>query len=51
VRNLTRDATFQVRHDVSDRQVRVLLAGGLINDFRARAAAGRTAERGVATEP
>jgi aconitate hydratase len=46
VRNLTRDATFQVRHDVSDRQVRVLLAGGLINDFRARAAAGRTAERG-----
>jgi hypothetical protein len=44
VRNLTRDATFEVRHDVSDRQVRVLLAGGLINDFRARTAAGQTAE-------
>jgi aconitase A len=51
VRNLTRHATFEVRHDVSDRQVRVLLAGGLINDFRARAAAGQIAERGVATEP
>jgi aconitate hydratase len=36
VRNLTRDATFQVRHDLSDRQVRVLIAGGLINEFRAR---------------
>jgi aconitate hydratase len=27
---------FQVRHELSDRQVRILLAGGLINDFRQR---------------
>ncbi len=40
VRNVTRDVSFQVRHDLSDRQLRVLLAGGLINDFRARTAAG-----------
>ena len=51
VRNVTRGATFQVRHDLSDRQVRVLLAGGLINDFRARAAAGQTGERGAAVQP
>ncbi len=40
VRNVSRDVTFQVRHDLSDRQLRVLLAGGLINDFHARATAG-----------
>lgn len=51
VRNVTRDASFQVRHDLSDRQVRVLLAGGLINDYRARAAAGQTAERAATTQP
>lgn len=49
VRNVTRDASFQVRHDLSDRQVRVLLAGGLINDFRARAAAGSDRREGPAT--
>jgi aconitate hydratase len=36
VANTTRDRTFQVRHDLSPRQVRVVLAGGLINDFRQR---------------
>jgi aconitate hydratase len=36
VRDTTRDRTFQVRHDLSDRQVRVVLAGGLINEFRSR---------------
>jgi len=40
--NVTSHASFQVRHDLSDRQVRVLLAGGLVNDFRVRAAAGQT---------
>jgi aconitate hydratase len=36
------DRSFQVRHELSDRQVRILLAGGLVNDFRRRdpAAAG-----------
>jgi aconitate hydratase len=38
VENVTRDDAFDVRHDLSERQVRVLLAGGLINDFRARPA-------------
>ena len=37
VHDTTRDRRFQVRHDLSDRQVRVVLAGGLINDFRQRA--------------
>jgi aconitate hydratase len=50
VRNLTGDATFQVRHDVSDRQVRVLLAGGLINDFRARRS-GSYQQEAAATPP
>jgi aconitate hydratase len=50
VRNVTRDASFQVRHDLSDRQVRVLLAGGLINDFRARGG-GQTGKRAAATQP
>jgi aconitate hydratase len=36
VANLTQDRIFQVRHELSERQVRVLLAGGLINDFRQR---------------
>jgi hypothetical protein len=44
------DATFQVRHDVSDRQVRVLLAGGLINDFRARRS-GSYQQEAAATPP
>jgi aconitate hydratase len=35
--NVTRERTFTVRHELSDRQVRVLIAGGLINDFRQRA--------------
>lgn len=33
--NVTRGDALEVRHDLSVRQVRVLLAGGLINDFRA----------------
>jgi aconitate hydratase len=36
VRNTTQDRQLQVRHDLSDRQLDVLLAGGLINDFRRR---------------
>jgi aconitate hydratase len=36
VHDATRDHRFRVRHDLSDRQLRVVLAGGLINDFRAR---------------
>ncbi|MGH2946089.1 MAG: aconitate hydratase [Solirubrobacteraceae bacterium] len=34
--NTTRDSRFHVRHDLSRRQVRVVLAGGLINDFKQR---------------
>jgi aconitate hydratase len=34
VENRTRDETFEVRHELSDRQKKVLLAGGLINAFR-----------------
>jgi aconitate hydratase len=30
------DRRFEVRHDLSERQVRVVLAGGLINEFRSR---------------
>jgi aconitate hydratase len=30
------DRTFEARHDLSERQVRIVLAGGLINDFRRR---------------
>jgi aconitate hydratase len=40
VRNRTRDRRFRVRHDLSERQVRVVIAGGLINDFRQRTAKG-----------
>jgi aconitate hydratase len=36
VQNATRDTAFEVRHDLSQRQVRVVIAGGLVNDFRAR---------------
>jgi aconitate hydratase len=34
--NVTRERSFHVRHDLSDRQVRIVLAGGLINEFRGR---------------
>jgi len=37
------DRTLRVRHDLSERQVRVLLAGGLINEFRQRIASSRDA--------
>jgi aconitate hydratase len=37
VHDVARDRYFEVRHDLSARQVRVVLAGGLINDFRRRA--------------
>jgi aconitate hydratase len=40
VHDTTRDRRFMVRHDLSERQLRVVLAGGLINDFRERAADG-----------
>jgi len=36
VHDTSRGRTFRVRHDLSDRQVRVVLAGGLINDFQNR---------------
>jgi aconitate hydratase len=36
VHDITRNRRFEVRHDLSERQVRVVLAGGLINDFQAR---------------
>jgi hypothetical protein len=35
--NTRRDRRFRVRHDLSDRQLRIVLAGGVINDFRRRA--------------
>jgi aconitate hydratase len=34
--DLTNDRRFAVRHELSPRQVRVVLAGGLINDFKQR---------------
>jgi aconitate hydratase len=34
VEHRTREETFEVRHELSDRQKQVLLAGGLINAFR-----------------
>jgi aconitate hydratase len=37
VHNTTKHRSFQVRHDMSERQLRVVRAGGLINEFRARA--------------
>jgi aconitate hydratase len=39
VLNTTRDRRFEVRHELSERQIRVVLAGGLINDFKQRARA------------
>jgi len=36
VHDLTKDRSFAVRHDLSERQIRIVLAGGLINDFRER---------------
>jgi aconitate hydratase len=36
VENVTRERSFRVRHELSDRQIRIVLAGGLINDFRSR---------------
>jgi aconitate hydratase len=36
VRNITRDRELRVRHELSDRQLDVLAAGGLINEFRQR---------------
>jgi aconitate hydratase len=36
VRNATRDRVVRVRHDLSRRQIDVLLAGGLINRARSR---------------
>jgi len=38
--NTTRDRCFHVRHDLSSRHVRIVLAGGLINDYRKRVARG-----------
>jgi aconitate hydratase len=34
VHDTTADHQFQVRHDLSDRQIDIVLAGGLINQFR-----------------
>jgi aconitate hydratase len=39
VHNSTREHRLDVRHDLSDRQLDVVLAGGLINDFRRRRSA------------
>jgi aconitate hydratase len=39
VHNTTREHRLDVRHDLSDRQLDVVLAGGLINDFRRRRSA------------
>ena len=40
VENRTRDESFELRHELSARQRRVLLAGGLINAFREGATEG-----------
>jgi len=40
VENRTRDESFELRHELSGRQRRVLLAGGLINAFREGATEG-----------
>jgi hypothetical protein len=39
VRNSTRDRELHVRHELSHRQLDVLIAGGLINAFRQRRSA------------
>ncbi len=36
VYNKTKNQTYQARHNMSDRQVEVMLAGGMVNYFRAR---------------
>ena len=36
VHDTARDRTFEVRHELSPRQVRLILAGGTINEFRQR---------------
>ena len=36
LRNVTRGLDLEVEHGLSERQVRILLAGGLINDVRTR---------------
>jgi aconitate hydratase len=36
IHDRTRDHRFAVHHDLSERQVRVLIAGGLINEYRSR---------------
>lgn len=38
VENLTRGSTFLVRHQLSERQVQIVLGGGLLNTFRANSA-------------
>jgi aconitate hydratase len=40
VLDTTTQRSFAVRHDLSERQLRVVLAGGLINDFRRRRPGG-----------
>jgi aconitate hydratase len=42
VRNTTTDVTFEVTHRLSERQVEMVLAGGLIPVFRRRLAEGRS---------
>jgi aconitate hydratase len=44
VRNTTRDRQLGVHYDLSPRQIRVLIAGGLINEFRSREG-GRLSKR------
>ena len=36
VLDVTKRRSFAVRHDLSERQVRIVRAGGLINEFRQR---------------
>jgi aconitate hydratase len=40
-RNVTKDETYSLRHRMSERQVEVVLAGGLINVYRARLTSDR----------
>ncbi len=42
VENRTKEASFELSHDLSDRQVRVVMAGGLINHFKEHGPSGRT---------
>ncbi len=34
IKNITRDETYQLKHSLSDRQIDMILAGGVINYFR-----------------